>query len=311
MKNNKFIIGIDIGGTNTKVGLFSSDGSLVKYFSLKTDKNTSSENFIKNLSDQIHLELSTLSPIGKAQIVGVGVGAPMANYFSGKIDFASNLGWKDVPLKNYFEKYLKTQVVIENDANLAAIGEKKWGAGKDLNHFILITLGTGVGTGLILNGQLHRGHMSRGGEGGHILIPSDQKRKCSCGGVNHLESFLGASGIRQTIEEITGEDWSLEKFNQEIKINNPLAIRVLEKISQELALGMVSMSVLTGVESFILGGGISKLGEIFNQMILNKFNELVHFSLKNNVSIKTSLLSSDKGAIYGGAALVLEEFAPK
>src|SRR5690606_11101683 len=114
------------------------------------------------------------------------------------VESAPNLGWKNVPLMKIVAEKFKTNAVIENDANLAAVGEKKRGVGKGLTDFILITLGTGVGAGLILDGKLYRGHNALGAEGGHIIIPHDKKRLCSCGGVNHLESYLSAKGINQT-----------------------------------------------------------------------------------------------------------------
>jgi glucokinase len=231
----------------------------------------------------------------------------MANYFTGMVEEAPNLGWKNVPLKKLFADNFKTSAVIENDANLAAVGEKKWGSGKDLTDFILITLGTGVGAGLILDGKLYRGHNALGAEGGHIIIPHEKQRLCSCGGINHLESYLSAKGIKQTIHELTGEDWTIEKLGSEFKNGNHRAITIINTIAQELATGFVTMAVLFGPEAFIIGGGVSKLGNSFNEVILKKFDEMVHFSLKGKVKIITATLSSDKGAIYGGAAHVIDE----
>jgi glucokinase len=201
----------------------------------------------------------------------------------------------------------KTNAVIENDANLAAVGEKRWGAGKGFTDFILVTLGTGVGTGLILDGQLYRGHNALGAEGGHIILPHTKKRLCSCGGMNHLESYLSAQGIKESIFEYTQEHWTIEKLGNEFKGKNPQAVAIIDGIALELATGLASMAVLFGPEAFIIGGGVSKLGEDFNLVVLEKFNELVHFSLKNKVRILSASLSRDKGAVYGGAAHVIDE----
>jgi glucokinase len=309
MKNDQVAFGIDIGGTNTKIGLFDHLGSLLSFRTIPTPKSSEPALFIDQLAQECeHMVSSELGiKLGDSRIIGLGAGAPMANYFTGRVDNAPNLGWTDVPLKDLFEEKFKTRAVIENDANLAAVGENKWGAGKNLKDFILITLGTGVGAGLVVNGKLYRGHNALGGEGGHIIIPHEKKRLCSCGGLNHLESFLSAKGIKQTIYELIGEEWTIEKLGSEFRAGNLRAITIINTIAQELATGLVSMAVLMGPEAFIIGGGVSKLGESFNQVVLKKFDELIHYSIKGKVSIVTASLSSDKGAIYGGAAHIIDE----
>lgn len=309
MKNDQVAFGIDIGGTNTKIGLFDIHGTLKSYRSIPTAKTPDPALFIEQLAQECdHILKTELNiELGDKRVVGVGAGAPMANYYSGHVDHAPNLGWKNVPLKELFSQKLKCPAVIENDANLAAIGESKWGAGKDLTDFILVTLGTGVGTGLILNNKIYRGHKGLGAEGGHVIIPNSKNRLCSCGGMNHIESYLSAKGIKQTITELTGEEWTIEKLGQEFAQKNLRAETIIHTIASELATGLVSMAVLNGPQAFIIGGGVSKLGEEFNKVIKEKFDSLVHFSLKGKVSFTTAKLSSEKGAIYGGAALILDE----
>ena len=309
MNKDQVAFGIDIGGTNTKVGLFNHSGTLLSYMIHPTAKQDGPLKFVEQLAqecDQILFKEIGIH-LGDPRLVGVGVGAPMANYFTGRVENAPNLGWKNVPLKDIFAEKFKTNAVIENDANLAAVGEKKWGAGKDLTDFILITLGTGVGAGLILNGKLYRGHQGLGGEGGHIIIPHEKKRLCSCGGLNHLESYLSAKGIKQTISELIQEEWTIEKLGNEFKKSNDQATLIINAIAEELATGFVTMAVLFGPQAFIIGGGVSKLGQAFNEVVLKKFDELVHYSLKGKVKIITANLSSDKGAIYGGAAHIIDE----
>jgi glucokinase len=309
MVNEQFAFGIDIGGTNTKIGLFNHSGKLLCYRTHPTSKTFDPELFIDQLAQECdHMLSGELGlRLGDERILGVGAGAPMANYFSGMVENAPNLGWKNVPLKKYFSEKFKTHAVIENDANLAAVGEKKWGAGKNLSDFILITLGTGVGSGLILNNGLYRGFMGLGGEGGHIIIPNEKKRLCSCGGINHLESFLSAKGIKQTITELSGEDWPIETLGSELLNGNLAAQTIINCVAQELATGFVTMAVLFGPQAFLIGGGVSKLGEPFYGVVLKNFDELVHFSLKGKVKIMGASLSSDKGAIYGGAAMIFDE----
>lgn len=309
MKKDQVVFGIDIGGTNSKMGLFDLEGNLLKSHHRPTNKNIDPDDFIAELAQNCNEMLkSTLNiQLGDPRVLGVGAGAPMANTVTGMVGYAPNLGWQNVPLKDLFEKHFKTKAAIENDAHLAAVGENRWGAGKDLRHFILITLGTGVGSGLVLNKKLHVGFQGLGGEGGHVLIAHPKERQCSCGGMNHLESYLSAHGIKQTIHEMIGEEWPIEKLGQEFKTGHPKATEVIHTIAEELARGLVNMAVLVGPEAFIIGGGVSNLGEPFNQIVLRKFDELVHFSLRGRVKIIQASLSSDKGAIYGGAAYILDE----
>lgn len=309
MKSEQIAFGIDIGGTNTKIGLFDTQGKLLEYKIHPTSKDLAPEKFVEQLAQECEaiLQEKFKTNLGNDFVLGVGVGAPMANYYTGQIDHAPNLGWKNVPLKKFFQDKFKTNASIENDANLAAYGEKRWGAGMKFKDFILVTLGTGVGTGLILGHKLYRGHNALGAEGGHIIIPHSKQRLCSCGGLNHLESFLSAKGIKQTIFELIGEHWTIEKLGIELKAKNLKAETIIQTIAEELATALASMAVLLGPEAFLIGGGVSKLGNLFNQIIQKKLDELLHFTLKGKVQILSANLSTDRGAIHGGAALIFDE----
>jgi glucokinase len=309
MSNDHLAFGIDIGGTNTKMGLFDPSGRLLAYRSLPTPHQGEPALFIQQVAQECQhiLQAEFGIGLGDPRIVGVGAGAPMANYLTGSVSHAPNLGWSQVPLRDLLQQHFKAPAVIENDANLSAKGEKKWGAGKHLSDFVLITLGTGVGTGLILEHKLYRGFGALGAEGGHILIPHDSKRLCSCGDVNHLESYLSAKGIKQTIFELSGEHWSIEKLGSLFKAGDLKATTIIHAITDELVAGLISMAVLLGPQAFIIGGGVAKLGQEFNKMIEQKLNDRVHYSLKGHIQIMTAALSTEKGAIYGGAALIFHE----
>jgi glucokinase len=309
MKDNQIAIGIDIGGTNTKLGVFDRSGKLLSFLIHPTPKDCVPSLFVEQLAQECNQMLASelKLKLGDDAIVGVGVGAPMANYFSGMVDYAPNLGWRNVPLKELFQTHFKTRAIVENDANLAAVGEKKWGAGVGLTDFILVTLGTGVGTGLILDNKLYRGHQGLGAEGGHVLIPHDKKRLCSCGGMNHLESYLSSKGIKQTIRELTSEEWTIEKLGQLFRLGDSKANTIIQTIADELVSGLISMTVLLGPQAFIIGGGVSKLGDEFDQLVQSKLNNLVHYSLKGKLRILQATVSAEKGACYGGAALIFEE----
>jgi glucokinase len=311
MNQGTFAFGIDIGGTNTKIGFFDQTGQLLAFHGLKTRTDVSADEFIAELAREAYAlvdrELSVKK--GDPRILGLGAGAPMANYFTGMVEEAPNLGWREIPLRELFRSHFGVKAVIENDANLAAVGEGRWGAGKELSDFVLITLGTGVGAGLILNRKLYRGHRGLGGEGGHVLIPHEKRRLCSCGGMNHLESYLSARGIKQTILELTGEQWTIEKLGQLFGERDNRATTIIHTIAEELASGLTSMAVLCGPEAFIIGGGVSKLGAAFNEVVQQKLNELVHFSLKGKIRIISATLSAERGAVNGGAALIFDEVA--
>lgn len=308
MEELHYAFGVDIGGTNTKIGFFDHHGTLLAFHHISTDKTISAEKFIEKIAQESFTLVSTLGVTkGDPRLVGIGAGAPMANYFTGIVSEAPNLGWKNVPLRDLFAKNFGVHAVIENDANLAAVGEKRWGAGKEFQDFVLITLGTGVGAGLILNNRLHRGHDALGAEGGHVLIPHEKKRLCSCGGMNHLESYLSARGIKKTIFELTGEEWTIEKLGTLYHEGNQRAKTIINTIAEELVSGLTSMAVLLGPEAFIIGGGVSKLGTSFNNVIREKLDQVVHFSLKGKIKVITATVSSDKGAVFGGAAHIFEE----
>lgn len=309
MNKEEIAFGIDIGGTNTKMGIFNHEGKLLSYRTLPTPHQTDPKLFIKELARESDHMLNTELGInlGDSSIVGLGAGAPMANYFTGAVEHAPNLGWKNVPLRKLFEDNFKVTSVIENDANLAAVGESRWGAGKKLTDFVLVTLGTGVGTGLILDNKLYRGNLALGAEGGHMIIPHYGERLCSCGGMNHLESYLSAKGIKQTIHELTGEEWTIENLGKLFSEGNLKATTLINTIAAEFAIGLTSMAVLFGPQAFVIGGGVSKLGKAFNHVVEQKLNEFVHFSLKGKIKVITASLSTEKGAVYGGAALIFEE----
>lgn len=302
--NKKFIIGIDIGGTNTKIGFFTDDGKLINSLIFPTQKESATEFF--SYIHQRCLSFLEENKISQDLLMGVGVGAPMANSFTGTIGYAHNLGWRDIPLRDEFKKLFTCPVFIDNDANLAALGESYFGVGRNTHSFILITLGTGVGTGVILNGKVLQGFKGLAGEGGHIIIDSPQNRVCPCGEVNHIEAYLGAKGIRKTFEE-NDFNINIREFKNYLDKNDPKARRCLEILCDQLSSAIVNMSVVVGPEKIILAGGVSQIGEVFLRELEKKVNEKIIHSFKNMISFHLAAVSTKDGAIYGGAALVLSE----
>ncbi|MFA5583966.1 MAG: ROK family protein [Bacteriovoracaceae bacterium] len=301
---NKVALGIDIGGTNTKVGFFTAEGELIDSLNFPTQKE-SAQNFFKYIHSEC-LALLKKHLIDEEQLLGVGIGAPMANATTGSITYAHNLGWKNIEIKNDFAKLFKCPVFIDNDANLAALGESYFGVGRDAHSFILITLGTGVGTGIVINKKLIHGFQGLAGEGGHIIIDSPTQRFCPCGGLNHIEAYMGAEGILKTFAE---NDFSINirDFSKYLEDNDPKAIKCLDLMCDQLSSAIVNMSVVIGPEKIILAGGVSQIGEVFLNKLEEKVNEKIIYSFKNKMTFHLASVSTKDGAIYGGAALVFSE----
>ena len=197
----KYALGIDIGGTNTKLGIVTSDGQIVAADTLPTESESDFSTFVKRVFEK------SAPLIEKHKVTGIGVGAPNANAKTGRIEYPPNLNWEVENLVQDFEAAFKLPTKLENDANLSAVGEKLWGQGKDLDDFIVVTLGTGLGTGVFSSGRLINS------EGGHITIVKDG-RPCGCGGKGHLECYASVRGIKETVKELTGKDMKFAEILQ-------------------------------------------------------------------------------------------------
>ena len=195
-----YVVGIDIGGTNTVFGIVDARGSILATGSIKTQKYTEITDYVNAL----HEELSRLLAQENVtdQIAGIGIGAPNGNYFNGTIEFAPNLPWKGViPLAQMVREKFNIPVTITNDANAAAIGEMTYGAARGVKDFIMITLGTGVGSGIVINGQMVYGHDGFAGELGHVIVRRGNGRLCGCGRTGCLEAYTSATGVARTARD--------------------------------------------------------------------------------------------------------------
>ena len=199
IESKPYVIGIDLGGTNTAFGIVDARGNILRTSSIKTGKHLDIRDYIKDLGvairDLVEIDLTM------DKIFGIGIGAPNGNYFNGSIEFAPNLPWKDkIPLAGLLEKELQIPVVLTNDANAAAIGEMTYGAARGMKDFIEITLGTGVGSGIVVGGELVYGHDGFAGEVGHTVIRRNG-RTCGCGRQGCLETYTSATGVARTARE--------------------------------------------------------------------------------------------------------------
>lgn len=296
-------IGIDIGGTNTKIGIVTRDGKLLSFEKFPTKEPKSFSDFVlktKETCDRL-LEQNGLS---YELISGVGVGAPNGNGKNGKIECPPNLKhWGTVDLISAFKEQFSVQVKLDNDANVAALGEGKWGAAKGMDDYIVVTLGTGIGTGVIANGEIVRGGNGLAGEGGHIVV-EPEGRLCGCGGKGHMEVYGSVSGIKTTVRELLEKEMSFAEISEAYHGGDEDIHRVFEHTSKFLGRGLAMMGSLMAPEAFILAGGVATIGDKFREQTELAMNDLVYPPFKGQIKVVLSDISTGEGAVLGAASLV-------
>lgn len=309
-----YVIGVDLGGTNTVFGVVDARGNVVVNASIKTATHNDVELYLNDLVAGLNMLIEQVG--GKDMIRGIGIGAPNANYFSGCIEFAPNLPWKGViPLANLVRERMGIPVAITNDANAAAIGEMAYGAARGMKDFIVITLGTGVGSGIVVGGQLVYGHDGFAGELGHMIVRRNG-RMCGCGRQGCLETYTSATGVARTareylsirsdesilrgveIEQITSKD----VYDAAMK-GDALALEIFESTGAILGEAFADFVTFSSPEAIILFGGLTKSGDLL-------MNPIKHHMEKNLLKIyqgKTKLLFSQlkesDAAVLGASAL--------
>jgi len=305
----KLALGIDIGGTNTAFALIDESGETHFSGNLKTtDFDTPDK-----LAEAIFLECSQHLPIG------VGIGAPNGNIHRGTIEHAPNLQWKGiVTLSDIFHQKFKVPVLVTNDANAAAMGEMRYGAAQGMRNFLLVTLGTGLGSGFVCNGQLVYGHDGFAGELGHIIIEEDG-RPCGCGRKGCLETYASSTGFLKTAQELISwsennspllkvaeEDLSGEHITQAAAAGDELAIKIFDRTAEYLSRGLATAVAINSPEAIIFFGGLAKSGSLLlNPTQKHLENRLLNI-FKNKVKLLPSALMQQNAAVLGAAALVWE-----
>ena len=308
-------IGIDIGGTGTKFGIVDRVGNVLFSSEISTRKHTDVNDFI----DELHTELSKLidNVGGIGRIKGIGVGAPNGNFYTGTIEYAPNLPWKGIiPLARMMEDKFKIPVVLTNDANAAAIGEMMYGAAQGMKDFIMITLGTGVGSGIVANGKLVYGHDGFAGELGHTTVIPNGRLHEGTGKKGSLESYASATGVRLTTLEIlekSTEPSSLrsvpsdqidsKKVYEAAIAGDAVAKQIFESTGTILGAALANFVMFSSPEAIILFGGLTKAGDL----ILKPTRESMEANLiqifQNKVKILVSHLKESDAAILGASAL--------
>ena len=299
----EYAIGVDIGGTNTVVGLVDREGKVLGTDSVKTQSLPVLEEYVKTVSNMAK-ELIKKHNVALNDLVGMGIGAPNANYYTGNIEKAPNLPWKQekVPLAKMISEELGIPVTITNDANAAALGEKMYGAAKNINDFIMITLGTGVGSGIVIDGKLVYGHDGFAGELGHVIIERDG-RLCGCGRKGCLETYCSATGIVRTAKERnTPFQTSKDIYDAAIK-GDETAIDIFRETGTRLGRALADMVAFSSPEAIILFGGLAKAGDFIVKYTREAMEENLMPIYKGKVKILLSEMKDADAAVFGASAL--------
>lgn len=310
-----YVLGIDVGGTNTVFGMVDARGHVIATGSIKTGRHPQFEDYLDELHSAVMKMLETNDAVDK--IHGIGVGAPNANYYTGNIESAPNLPWKGVlPFASLMSEKFGIPVVITNDANAAALGEMTYGAARGLRDFIMITLGTGVGSGIVINGQLVYGHDGYAGELGHVIMRRNNGRLCGCGRTGCLEAYCSATGVARTAREF------LEIRNDESKLRDipldaitskdvydaavqgdKLAIEIFEFTGNMLGEAFADFTVFSSPEAIILFGGLAKSGDLLLKPIRESMERNMMPVFKGKVKVLLSELKEADAAVLGASAL--------
>jgi len=316
MHNMKLAVGVDIGGTNTVFGLVDKDGDCIAQKILKTADYPIVSEFVATVSKEVNILIESLDSV---EIIGMGVGAPNGNYYTGTIDFAPNLNWDGVvPLAKLFAEYFKFPVYLTNDANAAAIGERIYGAAKGVDDFVMVTLGTGLGSGFVVNGNLVYGHDGFAGELGHTIVEKNG-RECGCGRKGCLETYASASGIVRTAKEfLENSNNSLLADLNEITSKSiadaahkgdQLALDIFDYTAEKLGFSLANTVALTSPKLIVLFGGLAQSGDLIIKPTKKYMEDYLLNVYQNKVAILPSRLKASDVAILGASALAWKELS--
>lgn len=309
-------IGIDVGGTTVKVGVFELTGELLKKWEVVTRKENSGSYVLADVSSSILKNLEDLS-ISLDEVKGVGLGVPGPVMPDGYVEVCVNLGWKDqYPARDLSAMLQGIPVRCENDANVAALGEMWQGGGKGFDDLVMVTLGTGVGGGVIRDQKIVSGKHGLAGEIGHMHIRDDETERCNCGGVGCLEQIASATGIAREARRqmsVVETPSSLRAFGDQVtakevfdaaKAGDDLACKVVERFGHYMGLALAQTSMIMDPEAFVIGGGVSRAGMYLVDEIYRHYDKFTPIS-KSKSQIVLATLGNDAG-IYGAARMILD-----
>ncbi len=312
-------LGIDIGGTNTVFGIVDEKGNLIFKDEIPTNGMQPADKLFERLFDKFQNVFADYS--NKYNLVGIGIGAPDANYYTGAIENPPNLNWGYVDVTSVVKSYYDVPFALTNDANAAAIGEMEFGSASGMKNFVEITLGTGLGSGIVVDGKLLYGHSGAAGELGHINIVKDG-RKCACGKKGCLETYVSAPGIKRTTFELLAtsrDDSSLRdiSFNnltaKEIyyaaKSGDKVAINAFKYTGKLLGEALADAVAILSPQAIVIFGGLAQAGEILFAPTRKSMESNLLYAYKGKIKLIKSGLSEGDAAILGASALIWQELA--
>jgi len=307
-------IGIDIGGTNTVFGFIDSNGKSWGEGSIPTQTQARFEDYLKDLF--VAIDKGQRSSLEELRIIGVGIGAPNGNYRTGTIDNAANLRWKgNLDLAKLVGEELNVPVKVTNDANAAALGERMFGGAKDMSDFMVITLGTGLGSGIVVNGDLLYGHDGFAGEVGHIIVRPGG-RECGCGRKGCLETYVSATGVKRTaykmlakhlgnssLRDVPFNGLTAKMVADAANKGDSLAMEIFAYTGKMLGEALANVASVTSPKAIFFFGGLAKAGELLFEPVREAMEKNILFLYKDKISLQVSELSDD-AAVLGASALI-------
>lgn len=310
---SQYVFGADIGGTTVKLGLFDVKGILLEKWEIPTRTEENGSYILPDVADSIKAKMNE-KRMEAEDVAGVGVGAPGPIDSAGVVHKAVNLGWDTFSIKVTLEEILHVPVMAGNDANVAALGEMWKGGGQGSKDLIVVTLGTGVGGGIIIDGKMLTGAVGAGGEIGHIHVEDNETEHCGCGNVGCLEQYASATGITRLANRklkesskdsiLRGQEVSAKTVFDAVKEKDELAMEVAEEFGRYLGNGLAVVADVVNPEAIVIGGGVSKAGEVLMDYIKPYYEKNV-FHGSRDVKFSLATLGNDAG-IYGAAKLVLD-----
>lgn len=310
---NKYAFGVDIGGTTVKLGLFDAEGNVLDKWEIPTNKENHGSCILPDVADSIKNKMKEKN-LDASEVVGVGVGAPGPIDAEGTVHVAVNLGWNEFNIPQVLSGYLNLPVKAGNDANVAALGEMWQGGGKGHKNLVAVTLGTGVGGGIIINGEILTGANGSGGEVGHVHIEDNEEVPCNCHNKGCFEQYTSATGIVRLAKRRLEEDGTpsvLRKGNisaktvfDAVKNQDEVAIEIAHRFGEYMGKGLAMIAGVVDPEVFVIGGGVSKAGEILFEYIKPYYEKYAFVSCRN-VKFALATLGNDAG-IFGAAKLILK-----
>lgn len=316
--NKPYVIGMDMGGTNTVFGIVDARGNVLSKGAIKTSTHSDVNLYINDIYEELIKLIEAVGGIDK--IKGIGIGAPNGNYYTGNIEFAPNLPWKGViPFANLMADKFGIPAALTNDANAAAVGEMTYGAARGMKNFIMITLGTGVGSGIVIDGKVVYGHDGYAGELGHVTSVRTNGRLCGCGRTGCLETYASATGVARSAREILEESTKqsiLRKIDSD-KITSKdvfdaamegdeVAKDIFEYTGKILGESFADFVAFSAPEAIVLFGGLTKAGDLIRRPVVENMEKNLLKIWQGKVKVLFSELSESDAAVLGASALAWE-----